>query len=113
MVPLKIPNIAVGCNRIFFSVVCLVRYLITYSCSGHSSLKPWFGQVTNIQLLVAKNIDIGREGTQETSVVGSLATTKGFTLGLGTKAQIWPFGHRSRNGLRTDREGLCHGSLKD
>src|SRR6218665_4119000 len=38
---------------------------------------------------------------------------KGFTFGFGTKAQIWSFGHRSRNGLRTDREGLCHGSLKD
>src|SRR6218665_2401298 len=39
---IKIPNIAVGCNRIFFSVVCLVRNLIAHSSNGHSSLKPWF-----------------------------------------------------------------------
>src|SRR6218665_79074 len=82
MVPIKIPNIAVGCNRIFFSVVCLVRHLIAHSYSGHSSLKPWFWQVTNIQLLVAYNTDIGREGVQVRNVCCAI-------LGYGQGLYVW------------------------
>src|SRR6218665_1015551 len=110
---IKIPNIAVGCNHIFFSVFCLVRYLIAHSCSGHSSLKPSFGQVTNIQLLVAQNIDIGREGAQETSVVRSLATAKGFTFGFGTKAQIWRSVIDREMAYVLIVKGYCYGSRKD
>ena len=34
-------------------------------------------------------------------------------LGYDQGLYVWFQGPRRRNGLRTDREGLCHGSLKD